>query len=99
MLQDTSSFPRVGAALIIVAVALVGVAPLRLVAMPAPPAPPAPPVPVAAPAAARMQLKDTRHHAEQQRVREVLESVNGDQRQACEILGISRATLWRRMKG
>lgn len=51
MLQDTSSFPRVGAALIIVAVALVGVAPLRLVAMPAPPAPPAPPVPVAAPAA------------------------------------------------
>lgn len=55
--------------------------------------------PVAAPAAARMQLKDTRHHAEQQRVREVLASVNGDQRQACEILGISRATLWRRMKG
>ncbi len=55
--------------------------------------------PAAAVAAARMQLKDTRHHAEQQRVREVLESVNGDQRQACEILGISRATLWRRMKG
>ena len=43
-------------------------------------------------------LKDTRHRAEQQRVREVLDSVQGDQRQACEILGISRATLWRRMK-
>lgn len=43
-------------------------------------------------------LKDTRRHAEQQRVREVLAAVNGDQRQACEILGISRATLWRRMK-
>lgn len=51
MLQDTSSFPRVGAALIIAAVALVGVAPLRLVAMPVPPAPPAPPAPVAAPVA------------------------------------------------
>ena len=51
MLQDTSSFPRVGAALIIAAVALVGVAPLRLVAMPAPPVPPAPPAPLAAPAA------------------------------------------------
>ena len=57
------------------------------------------PLPVAAPAAARpMQLKEIRRHAEQQRVREVLESVNGDQRQACEVLGISRATLWRRMK-
>ncbi len=44
-------------------------------------------------------LKATRRHAEQQRVREVLQSVQGDQRQACEILGISRATLWRRMKG
>ncbi|WP_027994233.1 propionate catabolism operon regulatory protein PrpR [Simplicispira psychrophila] len=43
-------------------------------------------------------LKDTRRQAEQQRLREVLESVGGDQRQACEILGISRATLWRRMK-
>ncbi|WP_313494997.1 M56 family metallopeptidase [Stenotrophomonas sp.] len=51
MLQDTSSFPRVGAALIIAAVALVGVAPLRLVAMPVPSAPPAPPAPVAAPVA------------------------------------------------
>ena len=46
-----------------------------------------------------MPLKDTRHRAEQQRVREVLDAVHGDQRQACEILGISRATLWRRMKG
>ncbi|MBY0412475.1 MAG: propionate catabolism operon regulatory protein PrpR, partial [Burkholderiaceae bacterium] len=44
-------------------------------------------------------LKDTRHRAEQQRVREVLEAVQGDQRQACEVLGISRATLWRRTKG
>ena len=43
-------------------------------------------------------LKDTRHQAEQQRLREVLAPVNGDQRQACAILGISRATLWRRMK-
>jgi len=51
MLQDTSSFPRVGAALIIAAVALVGVAPLRLVAMPASPVPPAPPAPLAAPLA------------------------------------------------
>ena len=42
MLQNTSSFPRVGAALILAAVAVVGVAPLRLVAMPVPPVPPAP---------------------------------------------------------
>ena len=45
-----------------------------------------------------LPLKEPRHRVEQQRVREVLESVGGDQRQACEILGISRATLWRRMK-
>jgi len=53
MLQDTSSFPRAGAVLILAAVALVGVAPLRLVAMPAPPAPAAPMAPTAptAPAA------------------------------------------------
>ncbi len=58
------------------------------------------PLPLAASAAARQpHLKETRRYAEQQRVREVLESVNGDQRQACEVLGISRATLWRRMKG
>ena len=45
-----------------------------------------------------LALRDTRHQAEQQRLREVLASVGGDQRQACAILGISRATLWRRMK-
>ncbi len=53
MLQNTSTFPRIGAGLILAAVALVGVVPLRLVAMPAPPAPPAPtvvPVPSAPPA-------------------------------------------------
>ncbi|WP_241772771.1 M56 family metallopeptidase, partial [Stenotrophomonas pictorum] len=47
MLQDTPSFPRAGAVLILAVVALVGVAPLRLVAMPAPPAPPPPPAPPA----------------------------------------------------
>ena len=53
MLQNTSSFPRVGASLIVAAVALVGVLPLRLVAMPVPPAPPAPPsVPAPPPAPA-----------------------------------------------
>jgi len=50
MLQNTSSFPRVGAGLIVAAVALVGVLPMRLVAMPAPPAPPAPPPVPTAPA-------------------------------------------------
>ncbi len=44
------------------------------------------------------RLKDTRQQAERERVREVLESVQGDQKRACEILGISRATLWRRLK-
>ncbi|XAH25945.1 propionate catabolism operon regulatory protein PrpR [Xylophilus sp. GW821-FHT01B05] len=43
-------------------------------------------------------LKDARRAAEQRRVREVLQSVQGDQRQACAILGISRATLWRRLR-
>ena len=60
------------------------------------------PLALAAPAVASqptLPLKATRHRAEQQRVREVLASIGGDQRQACEILGISRATLWRRMKG
>ena len=47
---------------------------------------------------APLPLKDTRRRAEQQRVREVLESVGGDQQQACEILEISRVTLWRRMR-
>lgn len=50
MLQDTGSFSRIGALLILVAVAVVGVAPMRLVAMPAPPTPPTPPPPPAAPA-------------------------------------------------
>ena len=43
-------------------------------------------------------LKATRRRAEQQRVHEVLQSVQGDQQQACQILGISRTTLWRRMR-
>ncbi len=43
-------------------------------------------------------LKDARRAAELRRVREVLQSVNGDQRQACALLGISRATLWRRLR-
>ncbi|MCD9085259.1 M56 family metallopeptidase [Stenotrophomonas sp. SY1] len=47
MLQNTSSFSRIGAGLILVAVAAVGVIPLRLVAMPVPPAPPTPPAPPA----------------------------------------------------
>lgn len=50
MLQNTSSFPRLGAGLIVAAVALVGVLPMRLVAMPGPPAPPAPPPVPAVPA-------------------------------------------------
>ncbi|QIL80405.1 propionate catabolism operon regulatory protein PrpR [Diaphorobacter sp. HDW4A] len=44
------------------------------------------------------RLKETRQQAERERVREVLESVQGDQTRACEILGVSRATLWRRLK-
>lgn len=56
-------------------------------------------MPLAAPVAAtRNRLRDIRRDAERQRLREVLESVNGDQTQACALLGISRATLWRRMK-
>jgi len=59
MLQNTSSFPRLGAALILAAVGVVGVTPLRLVAQTAPaqaspaaeatPAPAASPAPAAAP--------------------------------------------------
>jgi propionate catabolism operon transcriptional regulator len=43
-------------------------------------------------------LKGARMAAERQRVREVLQSVQGDQDQACAILGISRSTLWRRLR-
>lgn len=51
-----------------------------------------------APLQQQARLRDTRQQAERDRVREVLESVQGDQKRACEILGISRATLWRRLK-
>ena len=52
------------------------------------------PLALAVPAvAAQPPSKEIRHQAEHQRVREVLEFVNGDQRQACEILEISRAAL------
>jgi propionate catabolism operon transcriptional regulator len=43
-------------------------------------------------------LKDARVAAELRRVREVLQSVQGNQDQACAILGISRSTLWRRLR-
>ena len=43
-------------------------------------------------------LKDARVAAERRRVREVLQSVQGNQDQACTILGISRSTLWRRLR-
>ncbi len=53
----------------------------------------------ARPAPARNRLlKGARTAAERQRVREVLQSVQGDQDQACVILGISRSTLWRRLR-
>jgi len=45
-----------------------------------------------------LPLKDARRLAERERLREVLASVQGHQGKACEILGISRATLWRRLK-
>ena len=43
-------------------------------------------------------LKAARVAAERQRIREVLQSAQGDQDQACAILGISRSTLWRRLR-
>jgi propionate catabolism operon transcriptional regulator len=43
-------------------------------------------------------LKSARIAAERQRVREVLQSGQGDQDRACAILGISRSTLWRRLR-
>ncbi|HEY0201903.1 MAG TPA: sigma 54-interacting transcriptional regulator, partial [Burkholderiaceae bacterium] len=46
----------------------------------------------------RTLLKDTRRAAELRRVHEALASAQGDQRQACALLGISRATLWRRLR-
>ncbi|MEG1734662.1 MAG: helix-turn-helix domain-containing protein, partial [Comamonas sp.] len=55
--------------------------------------------PIAAAAAVgKTRLKDGSREAERQRVQQVLQSVDGNQARACEILGISRATLWRRMK-
>jgi propionate catabolism operon transcriptional regulator len=50
------------------------------------------------PPAENGHLQQAGRQAEQAHLRAVLESVQGDQRRACEILGISRATLWRRMK-
>lgn len=44
------------------------------------------------------ELKSVRQCVEQKHLQEVLASVDGDQRRACEILGISRATLWRKMQ-
>jgi propionate catabolism operon transcriptional regulator len=56
-------------------------------------------VALAVPQAARKsRLRDASRLAERERVREVLERVQGDQGRACAELGISRATLWRRMK-
>ncbi len=53
----------------------------------------------ARPAAARERLlKDADRAAEARRVREVLQSVQGDKARACAILGVSRATLWRRLR-
>jgi propionate catabolism operon transcriptional regulator len=43
-------------------------------------------------------LKGAGRDAEARRVREVLQSVQGDQAQACAVLGISRSTLWRRLR-
>ena len=46
----------------------------------------------------RPGLKASARQAELARIRQVLDEVRGDQGRACEILGISRATLWRRLR-
>ncbi len=70
MLQNTSSLSRMTAGLILAAVAIVGVVPMRLVAQPVPPAPPAPPsapaaprAPVAPPAPVVATLEERAHTA------------------------------------
>lgn len=50
------------------------------------------------PALRQRLLKGAGRAAELRRVREVLQSVQGDQIKACALLGISRSTLWRRMR-
>ena len=48
--------------------------------------------------ARKSTLRDKTRAAQRDHLAQVLDSVQGDQSRACEILGISRATLWRRMK-
>ena len=50
-----------------------------------------------APAVAPASLQATRKAAERQRVLDVLEACNGSRALACRQLGISRATLWRKL--
>ncbi len=49
-------------------------------------------------ARARAPAEGRARAAELRRVREVLQSVQGDQAEACAVLGISRATLRRRLR-
>ncbi|WP_140626516.1 propionate catabolism operon regulatory protein PrpR [Methylibium rhizosphaerae] len=58
---------------------------------------PAANVAAAAPVGAPASLQATRKAAERQRVLDVLEACNGNRAQACRQLGISRATLWRKL--
>lgn len=44
-----------------------------------------------------LNLRQARMQAERAQVQAVLEQVGGNQREACALLGISRATLWRRL--